>query len=47
VEAGFNFFTHLLQGDYSPGDRLRMVLNNLRSRASGEGCCGNYGEPGC
>jgi len=47
VEAAFRFFSHLTAGDYGPKDRVRMILNNLRARASGEGCCGRYGDPGC
>jgi len=47
LEATFHFFTRLSSGDYSPLDRVRRIANNIGRRTSGEGCCGNYGEPGC
>lgn len=41
------FFRNLFAGDYGPIDRVRRVVANLARRRPAEGCCGNYGDPGC
>ena len=35
-------------GDYPPLERVRKITGNIwRKVARRQGCCGNYGEPGC
>jgi hypothetical protein len=39
---------NLREGDRSLAERVRLVIRNqLRRVETHQGCCGNYGEPGC
>ena len=42
-----SFVRNLAAGPYSPFERMRLMVSNVRRKAGGRGCCGNYGEPGC
>ena len=43
-----SYFRNLRAGDYSLVERVRKVAaNNLRKIVRRQGCCGNYGDPGC
>jgi hypothetical protein len=42
-----SLFRNAMAGSYGPMERLRVIANNVRRKAGGKGCCGNYGDPGC
>jgi hypothetical protein len=42
-----SFLRNITAGRYNPFERARLVIGNIRRKADGRGCCGNYGEPGC
>lgn len=43
-----SMFTNLRAGNYSLPERARRVVSNVWKKiATREGCCGNYGDPGC
>ncbi len=43
-----SIFRNLGAGDYSPLERTRRIVSNtLRKITRRQGCCGNYGDPGC
>jgi hypothetical protein len=43
-----SIFTNLTAGNYSPLERVRRIVGNVgRKIVRRQGCCGNYGDPGC
>src|SRR2546428_710497 len=42
-----SFVRNLAAGPYSPFERMRLMVGNVRRKAGGRGCCGKYGEAGC
>ncbi len=43
-----SIISNLSAGNYSPVERVRRVASNvLRKVVRRQGCCGNYGDPGC
>jgi hypothetical protein len=42
-----SFLRNVTAGSYGPFERVGVIVSNIRRKAGGKGCCGNYGEPGC
>lgn len=43
-----SLFRNLGAGSYSPFERVRKVASNVLIKiVRRQGCCGNYGDPGC
>lgn len=42
-----SFLINLGAGSYNPLQRVGLVFSNVWRKRGGQGCCGNYGEPGC
>jgi hypothetical protein len=42
-----SFFRNMSAGSYGLPVRLRMIFTNIWRKRNGQGCCGNYGDPGC
>ena len=43
-----SMFSNLRAGNYSLPERLRRIVSNVtRKVVTRQGCCGNYGDPGC
>ena len=43
-----SIFRNLGAGDYTPLQRVRRIVTNFGIKvARRQGCCGNYGDPGC
>jgi hypothetical protein len=43
-----SLLTNLGAGNYSPLERVRRIVGNVLIKVrKRQGCCGNYGDPGC